>query len=163
MELWCLFGSCSSDASSSHFLLLCRNLFKGTVHNKLPSRMVLYRCLVGALHGRCNSLWKPPHRYNWRIANQPPTYQHSPKHHQGKGHTHSAASFAINHALLECSNSRLSLGGQPLGSEHGSSQDGGLLKEDGREARLGFKFQFTSREMDDKQLRWPIGIGSGKD
>lgn len=67
--------------------------------------------------------------------------------------THSAASFAINHALPECSNSRLSLGGQSLGSEHGSSQDGGLLKEDGREARLGFKFQFTSREMDDKQLR----------
>lgn len=39
------FGNCSSDASFSHFLVLGRSLFKGTIHNKLP-RMVLYRGLM---------------------------------------------------------------------------------------------------------------------
>lgn len=39
------FRNCHSDASCSQFLVLCRNLFKDTVHNKLPSRMVLDRDL----------------------------------------------------------------------------------------------------------------------
>lgn len=149
------FGNCSSAILCSPFLVdrkweFCRNLFKGTVHKKLPSRMVLYRGLMGAHNGSYNSPWKPLHRYNWGIADGPLTYQHSPKHCQGTRYTHSAASFATNHAIPQCSDIRLSLGGQSLGREHGSSRDGGLLKEEGWEAMVGFKFQFICREMDDE-------------